>query len=69
MTWADRISFVLHDNFQVKRIEPLDIIKESSDATDPEELFDSDFALMAGELSRFLPDLVHALGGESQTGG
>ncbi|MDR4513308.1 recombination-associated protein RdgC [Nitrosomonas sp.] len=69
MTWADRISFVLHDNFQVKRIEPLDIIKESSDATDPDELFDSDFALMTGELSRFLPDLVHALGGESQTGG
>ncbi|SER37624.1 recombination associated protein RdgC [Nitrosomonas sp. Nm51] len=68
LTWAGRISFVLHDNFQIKRIEPLDIIKESSDATDSDELFDSDFALMTGELSRFLPDLLHALGGENRSG-
>lgn len=68
LTWRDRISFVLHDNFQIRRIEPLDIITESSEATDSDDLFDSDFALMTGELSRFLPDLIHALGGENRAG-
>ena len=65
MTWANKISFVLHDNLQIRRIAPLDIIKESADATDTADLFDGDFALMTGELSQFLPDLIHALGGEN----
>ncbi|MDR4518538.1 MAG: recombination-associated protein RdgC [Nitrosomonas sp.] len=65
MTWANKISFVLHDNFQIRRIAPLDVIKESADATDAADLFDGDFALMTGELSQFLPDLIHALGGEN----
>lgn len=64
MTWANKISFVLLDNFQIRRIAPLDIIKESADATDTADLFDSDFVLMTGELSQLLPDLIHALGGE-----
>lgn len=66
MTWADKISFMLHDNFQIRRITPLDIVKESAAATeDADDLFESDFAIMAGELSRLLPDLIHALGGET----
>lgn len=68
MTWADKISFVLHDNVQIRRIAPLDIIKGSAEAEDASDLFDSDFALMTGELSRFLPDLIHALGGENAPG-
>lgn len=68
MTWANKISFVLHDNFQIRRIVPLDIIQESADTADAEDLFDSDFALMTGELSQFLPDLIHALGGENLPG-
>ncbi len=27
MTWADKVSFVLHENLQVKRVAPLDVIK------------------------------------------
>ncbi|MCB1986229.1 MAG: recombination-associated protein RdgC [Burkholderiales bacterium] len=67
MTWANKISFILHDNLQIRRIAPLDIIKESADTTDADDLFDSDFVLMTGEISQFLPDLVHALGGENVT--
>ncbi|SFK51905.1 recombination associated protein RdgC [Nitrosomonas aestuarii] len=66
MTWANKISFVLHENLQIRRIVPLDIIKESTDMSDSlEDLFDSDFAIMSGEISQFLPDLIHALGGEN----
>ncbi|PWB54051.1 MAG: recombination-associated protein RdgC [Nitrosomonadales bacterium] len=67
MTWNDRISFVLQENMQVKRLAFLDLIKEESEqqAESADEQFDADFAIMSGELARFLPDLVEALGGEA----
>lgn len=66
MTWNDRISFVLTDNLEIKRLAFLDIIKEhaAQDAETAADQFDSDFALMAGELQRFIRALVDALGGE-----
>ncbi|GAB3628703.1 Recombination-associated protein RdgC [Pandoraea terrae] len=66
MTWADRISFVLTDAFVVKRVAPLDVIKDAADPTaqGDDEKFEADFALMTGELARMLADLVEALGGE-----
>jgi recombination associated protein RdgC len=66
MTWADRISFVLTEAMQVKRVAFLDVIKEASEgqSDDDAERFDLDFALMSGELARLLDDLVEALGGE-----
>ena len=66
MTWNDRISFVLHENFQVKRLAFLDILKEQSEqqAENADEEFAADFAIMGGEFSHFLPDLLDALGGE-----
>ncbi len=69
MTWADRISFVLTESLTIKRINPLDVIKESADTTmqNEDERFDSDMALMTGELSRMLGDLIAALGGETPT--
>ena len=65
MTWADKISFVLNDNLTLKRVAPLDVLKESGDAsaTNDDERFDSDFALMTGELHHLLDDLVAELGG------
>lgn len=67
MTWNDRISFVLQENMQVKRLAFLDLLKEESEqqAETADEQFDADFAIMSGELARFLPDLVEALGGEA----
>jgi len=67
MTWNDRISFVLNEHMQIKRIEFLDIIKdESSKVADTEdEMFELDFTLMTGELAKMLADLTQALGGES----
>lgn len=67
LTWNERISFVLHENLQVKRLAFLDILKEQSEqqAQNADEQFDADFAIMSGELSRFLPDLIESLGGEA----
>lgn len=67
MTWNDKISFVLTEQLQVKRLAFLDILKEEaeSQAETADELFDLDFTLMTGELARLLADLVEALGGES----
>lgn len=66
MTWNDRVSFVLTEQMQIKRLEFLDIIKQESSAMadNADELFELDFTLMTGELARMLADLTEALGGE-----
>ena len=66
LTWDDRMSFVLTEKLEIKRLAFLDLLKEEAEksAERADEQFDADFALMTGELSRFLPQLVAALGGE-----
>lgn len=71
LTWADRVSFVLTDKLEIKRVRALDILKEQAgDATagaDADERFESDMALMTGELAKLLADAVDALGGLQAT--
>jgi recombination associated protein RdgC len=64
LTWNDRISFVLTDGLTLKKLNFLDVVMEESESNveTAEEQFDADFALMTGELSRLLHDLVAALG-------
>ena len=66
MTWGDRISFLLNENLQIKRLSFLDLLKEQADgqAENEEERFDIDFTLMTGEVAQLLNDLLEALGGE-----
>ncbi|HJW24882.1 MAG TPA: recombination-associated protein RdgC [Rhodocyclaceae bacterium] len=66
LTWNDRISFILTEKLEIKRLTFLDLLKEEAEknAEVAAEQFDADFALMTGELARFLPDLMEALGGE-----
>jgi recombination associated protein RdgC len=66
LTWNDRISFVLTDKLQVKRLDFLEMSKDDTegDDIDPAEQFDIDFAVMAGELASLLKDLTQALGNE-----
>jgi recombination associated protein RdgC len=68
LTWHDRVSFMLTEKLQVKRIEFLDMTKDAADGGDVDaaEQFDIDFAVMAGELARLLDDLGEALGGQPQ---
>ncbi len=66
LTWDERISFVLTDKLEIKRLAFLDLMREEAEkhAESADDQFDADFAIMTGELSRFLPALVAALGGE-----
>lgn len=70
MTWNDRVSFILTEKLEVKRIGFLDVVQEEAEklaeagSNHVDELFDANFALMTGELSRLIPDLIEALGGE-----
>lgn len=67
LTWNDRVSFVLTDKLQVKRLEFLEMSKDDTegDDVDPADQFDIDFAVMAGELGRLLKDLTSALGSDA----
>lgn len=62
MTWTDRVSFVLSADMTLKKIELLDEV--FADATEDDYGFDGDVAISTGELSKLIPDLITALGGE-----
>ena len=65
LTFNDRMSFVLTDKLELKRLDFLDTVREQSGSgDDADALFDAEFALMTGELARLLPALIEALGGE-----
>jgi recombination associated protein RdgC len=66
LTWNARVSFVLNEKLQVKRVQFLEM-ENDADGTaelDPQEQFDIDFAVMSGELAKLLEDLLDALGRE-----
>lgn len=67
LTWNDKISFILTENLQIKRLAFLDILKEQSEgqSDNDDERFDLDFTLMSGEVAQLLAELLVALGGES----
>ncbi len=67
LTWADRVSFVLTEALVLKRVAPVDVIRESEGAQsqNEDERFDADFTLMTGEFQHLLTDLVEALGGRT----
>lgn len=67
LTFDDRLSFVLTDKLEIKRLDFLDVVKdkvEESGAEDARAIFDAGFMLMAAELANMLPALIEALGGE-----
>lgn len=66
MTWNERVSFVLSDTGQVRRMKMLDVVMEGVDKPGKDEDgFDADAAILTGELAGLLPDLLDALGSES----
>ena len=69
MTWNDRVSFVLNDTGDIKKITPLEVLAESREhvgSDDAIENFDAEMALMAGEFNGLLVSLTDALGGEKK---
>ncbi len=68
LTWNDKISFVLTDQLQVKRLTFLDLLKEDAErqAENADDLFAANFTLMCGELAQLLGHLLEVLGGEGE---
>jgi len=60
LSYDGRVSFVLTEALQLKKIKFLDVPEADSDA----DAFDADVALATGELQRLIPALTEALGGE-----
>lgn len=68
LTWSDRVTFVLTNKLEIKRVKFLSITKdagESETELSAEEQFEADFTLMSGELAQLLADAAQALGGET----
>ena len=67
LTWGDRVSFVLTEALQLKKVTFLDVVLEglpSSPGDRKDDGFDADAAIATGELVQLIPDLLEALGGE-----
>ena len=69
MTWDDRVSFVLTETAQVRKLKLLDVVMDGMQkAGKDDDGFDTDAAILTGELSALIPDLLEALGGEVEEG-
>ncbi|MDN3988009.1 recombination-associated protein RdgC [Zwartia vadi] len=63
LTWHDKVSFVLTESLDIKRIAPQDILdgnEQLAPANDAEK-FDGEFTLMCAELNHLLSGLLEAL--------
>ena len=61
LEWDESLSFILCDDLAVKRLKFYDVIQEQNDDIDSDDIvakLDADFALMAGELNRFIDHLL-----------
>ncbi len=66
LSWDERVSFLLTEGLQVKKLALLDAVLDAQGKDDSG--FDADVALATGELRLLIPDLIEALGGESERG-
>ncbi len=65
MSWDDRLSFVLTDSLQLKKISLIDGALDAPPGA-ADDRFDADVAIATGELRLLIPALVEALGGDHQ---
>jgi recombination associated protein RdgC len=73
LTWNDRISLVLTDKLQLKRVDFLEMGEEQTTIADEanaelsaDDKFAADFLLMTGELAQLLKEVFECLGGENE---
>jgi recombination associated protein RdgC len=67
LTWNDRVSLVLTEGLQLKKLAFLDVVFEGA-KTGKGDGFDADVAIATGELQKLLPAMLEALGGEAPLG-
>jgi len=65
LTWQGRVSLLLTDAMQIKKIAFLDGVFDGAGTSGgDDDRFDADAAIATGELRQLIPDLLAALGGE-----
>jgi recombination associated protein RdgC len=64
LSWDGKVSFVLAESMQLKKIQYLDGVMDEAGTDKNEDRFDADVALSTGLLGPLLDDLIYALGGE-----
>lgn len=67
LNWADSISFVIGEEFALKRLKFSDVLQEQNEDIDKDDFaarFDADFALMTGEIQQLIPAVIDVFGGE-----
>ena len=70
LTWDDTVSFVVDEELALRRLKFGDTLQEQLEAVDSDDAvarFDTAFTLMTLELSRLIPGLLDALGGEDRS--
>lgn len=69
LEWEDRLSFVLNEDYTLKRLKFADQIREKNDdilKEDVAQRFDADFILMTATLSELVKNLINEFGGEKE---
>ncbi|WP_138436149.1 recombination-associated protein RdgC [Marinobacter shengliensis] len=70
LTWDDNVSFVLDEELGIRRLKFGETLQDQLDDVDVDDApakFDAAFTLMTLELSRMIPGLLEALGGEDRS--
>lgn len=68
MSWDGKLSFVLTESMQIKKIQLLDGVVDASGTDKNEDRFDADVAIATGTLGPMIAELLASMGGEMQTG-
>ena len=70
LTWDDNVSFVLDEELGIRRLKFGETLQDQLDGVDADDAlakFDAAFTIMTLELSRLIPGLLEALGGEDRS--
>lgn len=70
VTWDDNVSFVLDEELGIRRLKFGETLQDQLDDVDTDDAvakFDAAFTLMTLELSKLVPGLLEALGGEDRS--
>lgn len=68
MTWEGRVSFVLTEALQIKKLSFVDGVFQDDASVSKDDRFDADAAIATGEIRKLIPALLEALGGEMALG-
>lgn len=70
LTWDDNVSFILDEEMGIRRLKFGETLQDQLDDVDVDDAvakFDAAFTLMTLELSKLIPGLLEAMGGEDRS--